>query len=158
MTHKQKGLTISVGKGERKHIVQQPPQHPGPVIKVGGRVVSAPHGRGVDLVFVVDTTGSMSDKIDGLLATCHGFVDVLGSLQLSQRIAVVAFGDLTIPGDDIAVFGFTDNVERVKATLRGIPRYSGGGNLGESSLEALGRALALPFRPGAVKVIILLTD
>jgi hypothetical protein len=49
-------------------------------------------------------------------------------------------------------------VEATKKSLRNIPRYSGGGNEGESSLEALERALSLPFRSDAVKAIVLITD
>jgi Mg-chelatase subunit ChlD len=35
-----------------------------------------PGERGVDLVFVIDTTGSMSDKIESLLATCSRTLQV----------------------------------------------------------------------------------
>jgi Mg-chelatase subunit ChlD len=149
-----KGLVISVGKGDKRQVIQQP----GLTIKVQGRAVSTSAGRGIDIVFVIDTTGSMSDKIEGLLATCSRFVDELAKLALSHRIAVVAFGDLTVPGDDITVFEFTDDVQRVKETLSAVPRYGGGGNSGESSLEALDKALALHFRPNVVKALILITD
>jgi len=120
--------------------------------------VEGASGGKLDLVFVIDTTGSMSDKIDSLLETCQRFVDELAGLSLSHRIAVVAFGDLTVPGDDITTFGFTSRVEEVKRTLGNIPRYGGGGNEGESSFEALEKAIALPFRPNAVKAIVLITD
>jgi hypothetical protein len=100
----------------------------------------------------------MSDKIDGLLATSQRFVDEFVALGLSQRVAVVAFGDLTVPGDEITVFNFAEDIETIKRTLVNIPRYSGGGNLGESSLEALAEAMALPFRGNAVKAVILITD
>jgi Mg-chelatase subunit ChlD len=115
-------------------------------------------GRGVDLVFVIDTTGSMSDKIESLLATCSRFADDFNALQLNHRIAIVSFGDLRVPGDKIQNTAFTSNVEITKKSLRNIPRNNGGGNEGESSLEALERALSLPFRPDAVKVIVLITD
>jgi len=115
-------------------------------------------GRGVDLVFVIDTTGSMSDKIESLLATCSRFADDFNALHLNHRIAIVSFGDLRVQGDRIQNTAFTSNVEVTKKSLQNIPRNSGGGNEGESSLEALERALSLPFRPDAVKVIVLITD
>ena len=115
-------------------------------------------GRGVDLVFVIDTTGSMSDKIESLLATCSRFVESFDALQLNHRIAIVAFGDLTVRGDKIQNTAFTSNVAATQKSLRRIPRYSGGGNEGESSLEAIERALSLPFRPDAVKTLVLITD
>jgi Mg-chelatase subunit ChlD len=114
--------------------------------------------RGVDLVFVIDTTGSMSDKIESLLATCRQFADDFNALHLNHRIAIVSFGDLRVPGDKIQNTAFTSNVETTKQSLRHIPRYSGGGNEGESSLEALERALSLPFRSNAVKAVVLITD
>jgi Mg-chelatase subunit ChlD len=115
-------------------------------------------GRKLDLVFVIDTTGSMSDKIDGLLQTCAKFVDEFADLQLQHRLAVVAFGDLRVRGDKIVRTDFTSNVEVTKKSLKNIPRYKGGGNKGESSLEAIGKALDLPFDEDAVKAIILITD
>ena len=114
--------------------------------------------RGVDLVFVIDTTGSMSDKIEGLLTTCAKFVEDFNALRLNHRIAIVSFGDLRVPGDKIQNTAFTSNIEATQKSLRHIPRNSGGGNEGESSLEALERALSLPFRPDAVQVIVLITD
>ncbi len=115
-------------------------------------------GRGVDLVFVIDTTGSMSDKIESLLATCSRFVEDFNALRLNQRIAIVSFGDLRVPGDKIQNTAFTAEVEVTQRSLRNIPRNNGGGNEGESSLEALERALTLPFRSDAVKAIVLITD
>jgi Mg-chelatase subunit ChlD len=114
--------------------------------------------RGVDLVFVIDTTGSMSDKIESLLATCSRFADDFNALQLNHRIAIVSFGDLRVRGDKIQNTAFTANVEATKKSLKNIPRNSGGGNQGESPLEALERALSLPFRADAVKAIVLITD
>ncbi len=114
--------------------------------------------RGVDLVFVIDTTGSMSDKIEGLLTTCSKFAEDFSALKLNHRMAIVSFGDLRVPGDKIQNTAFTSNVEVTKKSLRNIPRNGGGGNEGESSLEALERALSLPFRSDVVKVIVLITD
>ncbi|HEY1456450.1 MAG TPA: vWA domain-containing protein [Candidatus Dormibacteraeota bacterium] len=112
-----------------------------------------------DLVFVIDTTGSMNDKIDGLVETCQSFVDRLATRHIDWAAAVVGFGDLTVEGDRIVATPFSSNTERVKALLRGLPRYSGGGNDGESSLEAVQAALNQPgFRGDAMKVVILITD
>lgn len=154
MSGDRKAPVITISMGEKPRVVQRS----GPVIKVQGRSVSPTGGHAVDLVFVIDTTGSMSDKIEGLLATAQGFVDELAGLGMSHRIGVVAFGDLTVPGDDVVSFNLTDDVQEVKRTLSAVPRYSGGGNDGESSLEAVDRALSLSFRANAVKSILLITD
>src|SRR2546423_5918606 len=112
-----------------------------------------------DLVFVIDTTGSMNDKIDGLIESCETFVDRLAKKHIDWAAAVVGFGDLTVEGDRIVATQFSSSADRVKTLLRGIPRYSGGGNEGESSLEALQAALSQPgYRPGAMKVLVLITD
>ncbi len=147
-----KDVIVSVGSGEQKRVVS------GPTIKVQGKPVQQGASRAVDLVFVIDTTGSMSDKIDGLLNTCAKFVDEFAALNLDHRMAIIAFGDLTVPGDKIVAMDFSSKVQVIKQSLQQIPRYSGGGNEGESSLEALDKALALPFRTNAVKVVILITD
>jgi len=112
-----------------------------------------------DLVFVIDTTGSMNDKIDGLIESCQSFVDKLAAKRIDWVAAVVGFGDLTVEGDRIVVTPFSSSADRVKALLRGLPRYSGGGNEGESSLEAVRAALDQPgYRPDAMKVVVLITD
>jgi von Willebrand factor type A domain len=112
-----------------------------------------------DLVFVIDTTGSMNDKIDGLIESCETFVDRLAKKHIDWTAAVVGFGDLTVEGDRIVATQFSSNAERVKGLLRGIPHYSGGGNEGESSLEALEAALGQQgYRDEAMKVLVLITD
>ena len=141
-------ITIVVNEGERKKIVR-----PG-VARETYRDLT----RTVDLVFVIDTTGSMSDKIEGLLATCAKFIDEFSEMNLDGRVAVVAFGDLTVPGDSIEHYGFADNIHSVKQYLKRIPRNGGGGNEGESSLEALQYAMGLQFRSASVKTLILITD
>lgn len=142
-------IAIDVAEGSKERA------RSGPSIEID---VSAEATRKVDLVYVIDTTGSMNNKIKGLLATCERFVEEFAELELDHRVAVVAFGDLKVPGDKIVGTSFTSKVEVTKKSLRKIPRYSGGGNEGESSLEALDKALAMPFRSHVVRVIILITD
>lgn len=113
----------------------------------------------VDLCFVFDTTGSMSDKIEGLVACTVDFVRELAGLDLQWRISVVPFGDLTVPGDRIVGdLPFVSTQSEVEYQLRTMIRNSGGGNLGESSIEAVTAGLEKQYRPHAVEIIILLTD
>lgn len=121
-------------------------------------LLPALRGKRVDLVFVMDTTGSMSDKIKGLLQTSQKFVERFARLEMDSRIAIVAFGDLSVRGDKIVATGFTSNLQTTKNSLQKIPRFSGGANRGESSLEAMEKAMALDFRAGVVKVLLLITD
>ena len=116
-------------------------------------------GRMVDLCFVFDTTGSMSDKIDGLVECMVDFVRELSGLALDWRVSVVPFGDLTVPGDRIVGdLPFVSDRATAERLLREMPRNHGGGNEGESVLEAIRAALAKPYRQGAVKVFVVLTD
>jgi len=112
-----------------------------------------------DITFVIDTTGSMSDKIEGLLQTCGKFADKLVEKCVDWRIAVVSFGDLTVPGDKICATAYMDDVKVIKRCLKKIPRNDGGANEGESSLEALSKALAIPGgRKDSIRVFVLITD
>lgn len=118
-----------------------------------------PSGRQVDFCFVFDTTGSMSDKIDGLVACMVDFVRELDSLSLDWRISVLPFGDLTVQGDRIvADKPFVNDRRAAEAELRQMVRNSGGGNRGESAIEAMRAALMKPYLQDAVKILILLTD
>ncbi|MFX9035031.1 hypothetical protein ABTN36_18705, partial [Acinetobacter baumannii] len=84
--------------------------------------------------------------IDGLLQTCRSFADGCRALALDPRFTLIAFGDLNVPGDDIVVTVNAGNIEAFKKGLASIPRYAGGGNNGESSLEALQKAMAVECR------------
>jgi hypothetical protein len=112
-----------------------------------------------DICIVFGTTGSMSDKIAGLIGCMSGFVDQLGKLSLDWRISVVPFGDLTVPGDAVMTdLAFVRSVEQAQQQLRQMPRFSGGANLGESAMEGMLGAIRKPWRQGAVKIVVLLTD
>jgi hypothetical protein len=113
----------------------------------------------VDIVFAFDTTGSMSDKIEGLTNCLVGLVRDLAATGLDWRIACVPFGDLTVPGDRIVEsLPFVSQEEAAVQQIRALPRFSGGGNDGESASVAMMAALRKPFRSSAVKLVVLLTD
>ena len=89
----------------------------------------------VDICFVFDTTGSMSDKIKGLTDSLVKFVGELGRLSLDWRITAVPFGDLTVKGDKVVDdLPFVRTPKEGQQMLRRLPRFSGGSNVGESSL------------------------
>jgi hypothetical protein len=112
-----------------------------------------------DIVLVIDTTGSMNDKIEGLLQTCRKFAERLERRAVDWQVAIVSFGDLTVAGDRIEATAFSNNLDAVRISLSSVPRNSGGANEGESSLEALEKALALRgYRSDAMRVFVLITD
>jgi len=79
-------------------------------VKLGARPREHPP---VDVVFVFDTTGSMQDKIDGLLAISSRFAGRLASAGIGYRLAMVAFGaadepqvirETFLPNGNVAAF------------------------------------------------------
>jgi hypothetical protein len=115
--------------------------------------------RSVDLCIVFDTTGSMSDKIDGLVGCMSSLVADLGRLALDWRVVTLPFGDLTVPGDRVVDSQpFVSTVQDATRQLRSMPLFSGGMNAGESSVEAMLAACKKRYRPAAVKVLLLVTD
>jgi len=113
----------------------------------------------VDICFTFDTTGSMEDKIDGLVQSTVHLVHDLDVLGLDWRVTTVPFGDLTVPWDRIdGTCPFVATRTAAETQLRSMPRYSGGGNEGESAIEAMHVALRKSYRSGAVKILVLITD
>lgn len=145
---------VTTGKGKEQSIIAGKPQVSSKTGKVKG-------GNQVDVVFVFDTTGSMDNKISALIQTCTQFVEEADGLQLDPQFALISFGDISVlgGGDRIElVVPLTPDIATIKHGLTYIPRNNGFGNLGESSMEAMQEVFKLPYRPKAVKVVILITD
>ncbi|MDR0592101.1 MAG: cutinase family protein, partial [Bifidobacteriaceae bacterium] len=111
---------------------------------------------GLDVVFVVDSTGSMTSRIAAaraLASTLAG--DVVGR---SGRVALVEYRDA---GDRFTARVLTqlaaDDSDFTRA-LNGI-RVGGGGDAPEALLHALKTAMeGVDWTPGATKAIVVLTD
>jgi hypothetical protein len=122
----------------------------------------------VDIVFVLDVTGSMQDYINGIRDGIQDFVVMMENEEIDAQIGMVAFRDLIDIKDkkmglkamEVLRFdgkpftsdyrAFRDGVGQLKA--------DGGGDVPESSLDALIEAAKLPFRSNVTKVMILVTD
>jgi von Willebrand factor type A domain len=120
--------------------------------------IEADQRKGVDIAIVFDTTGSMSDKIDALIAIMVDFVRELSQLNLAWRLTCVPFGDLTVGDRIISDLRWVTRRADAEAMLRQMPRFSGGGNEGESSLEAVVAAMQREWQPRNVRCLVLLTD
>lgn len=106
----------------------------------------------VDVVFVFDQTGSMSEEISGLVERSRQFADILGNSGFDFRLALVSYSDRVE-----RVSGYTSNVEDFKRQLSKLTA-DGGDDEPENQLDALVEASKLPHRPGAKKVFLLVTD
>lgn len=127
--------------------------------------------RVVDVMFVLDVTGSMQDEIDGVSQGIQNFATELGRRNLDARVGLIAFTDRLTGTDrrgnkwigkepEILTFGsgpFTNDMAAFRSRVGRI-RADGGGDAEESSLDATALAARQPFRPSAVKVVILITD
>ena len=114
----------------------------------------------LDLVFVVDTTGSMRRELSDLQANLVGIVRILSRLSSSLRVGFVAYKDrgeeyLT---RDYSLQRMNDaHVAELVGFVSGL-RAEGGGDDPEPVDEALKAALAMPWRSDAQGRIVVIGD
>jgi Mg-chelatase subunit ChlD len=106
----------------------------------------------LDLIFVLDVTGSMGGTIDGVKNNIIEFADSLKKRGVDYRLGMVTFLD-----EIENVYDFTNDVNAFKQ-LVSLQNAHGGGDAPENSLEALYRATQYPFRNEANRVVIWITD
>ena len=115
------------------------------------------HNRPVDVVFVVDISGSMSDEIDGVKAGIQRFASIMQLRSRDMRLGLVTFIEeiFTVNG----VSGSAPLTANVPAFQRWVDRIDTNARGSEEDhLMALDRAAGLNFRKGAQKVLVLLSD
>jgi hypothetical protein len=114
----------------------------------------------LDLVFVMDTTGSMRNELADVQANLLGVIRVLARLAPSLRVGFVAFKD---HGAAYVTQAFPlspmsqDNVAKVVGFV-GQMSAAGGGDDPEPVDEALAVATAMPWRAEAQGQIIVIGD
>lgn len=117
----------------------------------------------LDLVFVIDTTGSMGDDIQAVKNFASSLVSQLAAGTVSYRFALVTYRDFpgrTGFGGDYAArvdLPFTDNSAAIQSAIAAMS-LGYGGDTNETVYSGLLGALALPWRPGVKKVIVQLGD
>lgn len=112
----------------------------------------------LDLMLVVDTTGSMGDEISYLQAELRSIIGAIAAKHrdLDIRIGFVFYRDL---GDDYVTrtVAFDRDIGRVQGVLA--QQYAtGGGDYPEAMDQALIRAVGQEWRPDAVKSLLLVAD
>ncbi len=112
----------------------------------------------VDVVFVLDTTGSMGDELEYLKVEVEDIITnvALEYNDLSIRTGAVLYRD---QGDRYVTktIDFQSSVNDFKDELA--PEYTGGGgDYPEAVHEGLKGALDMQFRPEAIKLVFLLAD
>ena len=117
-----------------------------------------PAGQPVDLVFVVDATGSMRDDIDAVRADMHSILEKLTSTNPDRRVGIVVYRDV---GDDFVsktvLLLSADDQEIVDAI--GTIEVDGGGDTREHVYAGIDTALSdQTWRAEASQHIVLMGD
>jgi len=106
----------------------------------------------VDIMFVLDTTGSMLWAIDGVKAGIDLFLDGVDATGIDARVGGIEFGD-EIRSD--TMLGDTDELRRWLDLLTA----TGGGDGPESPLDSMEKAYRnADWRDGALPYFIVITD
>ena len=145
---------VSTGRSERAEFDRSKENAPPPPRDVGAA------GASVNIVFVIDTTGSMDTYINGVKDRAIEFSEILLAKGCAFKLGLIGFGDLG-EKEKPSVYNFTDDVPRFQKQVKNIPRTYGG-DIPESSLEALETGVQLlesaRLDPQSKNIFILITD
>ncbi|NLJ88266.1 MAG: Hsp70 family protein [Epulopiscium sp.] len=89
----------------------------------------------MNIVFIIDTTGSMDTYINGVKDRAIEFSNIIRSKGIQFQLGLIGFGDLR-ERENPSVYNFTDEVEKFQRQVKNIPRTYGG-DIPESSLDAV---------------------
>jgi hypothetical protein len=117
------------------------------------------YGGKLDVAFVIDTTGSMSDDIDSVKTFATSFADQMSSSGADFRLGLVEFKDAEV--DSFGAQGdlpFTNDAAAFQTAVNNL-YADGGGDDPEYDLSGIHTAITgLSWRYGAKKTIIVMTD
>ena len=130
-------------------------------VSIAGKQVSSQ----VDIVFIVDTTGSMSSYITNVKNNINSFVDTLTSANIKPYFALVEYRDITCDGkhstnakinplNNTCWFNTAESFKMQIASLK----VSGGGDIPETTIDGLEFARRLNMRESSDKFFIVVTD
>ncbi|MDM8561169.1 vWA domain-containing protein [Candidatus Parabeggiatoa sp. HSG14] len=113
----------------------------------------------LDVMFVIDATGSMSDELRYLIVELR---DIIGAVQARHQQIMMRFGLVLYrdKGDEYVVrdFAFTDSLNEMQIQLNK-QEARGGGNYPEAMEEALETAVNAEWRGGNIaRLIFLVAD
>lgn len=130
----------------------------------GGSAGRIPVADLLDIVFVIDTTGSMRDDIDAVKEDAIAIINDVASRGADWQIGLVTYRDHPVgpygdPGDYVSrtELSFSSDSSAIVSAVNAI-RVDGGGDERESVFSGLMEAVNFPWRVGARKAIILMGD
>lgn len=113
----------------------------------------------IDLVAVIDTTGSMGDVIDAVKQNVDDMVATIASTTSDYRFALVDYKDWGQgdPYQSRLDVPFTTDTAALQAGVNALSA-SGGGDWEESVYSGVMTALSQPWRAGVKKVVVVIGD
>ena len=112
--------------------------------------------RAVDLVFCIDSTGSMKSCIETVRTSTNKIMAELKAKHEDLRVRLVTFGDMKDP-KPIVEWQFTTDTAGLQKQIEGI-NLTGGGDKPEAVYSGLLAAVNGNWRPGVLKIIVLMGD
>jgi len=106
----------------------------------------------IDFVFLIDQTGSMGSKIEGVKQNIDEFTTRLAAKGIDYRLGLIVFDDNVAERHWL-----TENLDEFKRWISSIVAR-GGGDTKENALEALRAATGMNFRQSANRCVALITD
>jgi Mg-chelatase subunit ChlD len=123
--------------------------------KLGSSIQSL-RASGLDIVVLIDATGSMDAQIEAARKKTGDMIALLDSLEIAFRLGIVAFRD---KGDDYVVRSEPLTPYRFKAmSFLDTISAGGGGDEPEAVYDALAAAVGMSWSPKAKRVIVLVGD
>ncbi|MDF9406773.1 VWA domain-containing protein [Pelotomaculum isophthalicicum JI] len=123
----------------------------------GAQVLNTPN-RKADIVWVLDNTGSMSDKQNAVANNISEFCNQLASSGMDYNLGYLRYNDYT--GTVLNTFSngnlFTSNANEFSQSILATSNNTNGST--EYTMGAVQAALNYPFRSDAEKYIIVVTD
>lgn len=130
--------------------------------KTGQNTPIAGNKAGLDLCFLIDTTGSMGDDIDNAKENMVEILEKLSKKTPNYRVAIIDYRDF--PQRSYSVdypakvqLGFTSDNAAIQTAIQELTLGNGGDNK-ETVYSAIHEALKLSWRPNAQKILIILGD
>ena len=111
----------------------------------------------VDVVFVVDTTGSMEDDIDAVKRDLRAILEHLRARNPDYRVGVVAYRDIHDEYLTRTLAALTDDDARIEAAIAAL-EVGGGDDWREHVYAGISTALRQPWRAAASQHIVLMGD
>jgi len=127
---------------------------------VGGTPTS---NAGVDIAFVIDTTGSMGSAIGSVKIAATQLVDTVAAQTSAARFALVDYRDFASRTGSAGDYpskldqDFTSDAVTINNAIQSLT-LGNGGDLPETMYSGISTAFDLTWRPGVKKMVIVLAD